>query len=128
MRPLDVSTDIIEAVVYAENDEGTELVFSLFTDPEGTKMASLFMFVSNGNGDVICGTYEAESETDEDGIAWTALTVADAYTGESYVIGFGESDEGEIYILDGENAYEGKYLDADETITYMGVAAALLDQ
>lgn len=125
---LDVTTDMIKAGVYAVSDDGTELVFSMFTDPSGTPMASLFMFTSDGSGDVICGTYEAESETDEDGITWSALTVADAYTNENFVIGFGESEEGEVYILDGETSYEGQYLSADDTITYMGTAAALLDQ
>lgn len=125
---LDVTTDMIEAGVYAVSDDGTKLVFSMFNDPSGTPMASLFMFVSNGNGDVICGTYESESETDEDGITWTALTVADAYTDENFVIGFGESEEGEVYILDGETVYEGEYLSADDTINYMGAAVALLGE
>lgn len=124
---LDVSTEMIEAGVYAISEDGTELVFSMFTEPSGTPMASLFVFPANGEGDVICGTYTAESETDEDGITWTLLTVSDVYTGEEFDIGFGELGD-QIYILDSETAYEGKYLTADETIIYMGTAAALLEE
>lgn len=124
---LDVTTDMIEAGVYAVGEDGTELVFSSFTDPSGTPMASLFAFTAEGEGDVICGTYAAESETDEDGIAWTLMTVADVYTGSEFQFGFGESDAGEVYIFSTDGTpYEGKYLSEDETITYMGTAAALL--
>ena len=52
---LDVSTDMIQAGVYAVSDDGTELVFSMFTEPSGTPMASLFIFPAEGEGDVICG-------------------------------------------------------------------------
>ena len=125
---LDVSTDMIQAGVYAVSDDGTELVFSMFTEPSGTPMASLFVFPAEGEGDVICGAYTAETETDEDGIAWTLLSVTDAYTDGEFEIGFGESDAGEVYIFDTEGTpYEGEYLSADDTIDYMGTAAALLE-
>ncbi len=124
---LDVSSDMIQAGVYAMSENGTELVFTMFTEPSGTPMASLFVFPAEGEGDVICGTYSAESETDEDGIAWTLLNVTDAYTGEGFQIGFGESDDA-VYIFDMEGTpYEGQYLSADETIEYMAVAAALME-
>lgn len=123
---LDVSTDMIQAGVYAMSEDGTELVFSMFTEPSGTPMASLFIF-SGDEGDVICGTYTAESVTDEEDITWTLLTVVDAYTDGEFEIGFGESGE-EVYIFDAEGTpYEGQYLSADETIDYMGVAAALME-
>lgn len=125
---LDVSADMIEAGVYAVSDDGTELVFSMFTEPSGTPMASLFIFGTDGEGDVICGPYDAETATDEDGIDWTLLTVTDAYTDGEFEIGFGESDE-EVYIFDVDgNPYEGQYLTEDETIVYMGTAAALMEE
>lgn len=123
---LDVSTDMIQTGVYATDDDGTELVFSMFTDPSGTPMASLFVFLSDGSGDVICGTYSGDSETDEDGITWSILTVSDVYTGSDVTFGFGEAGD-QVYILDSETAYEGQYLTADETIVYMGTAAALIE-
>lgn len=123
---LDVSTEMIQSGVYATDDEGTELVFSMFTDPSGTPMASLFVFLSDGSGDVICGTYSGDSETDEDGITWSILTVSDVYTGSDVTFGFGEAGD-QVYILDNETAYEGQYLTADETIVYMGTAAALIE-
>lgn len=125
---LDVSNEMIDAGVYAVSEDGTELVFSMFTEPSGTPMASLFIFPADGGSesDVICGAYTAESETDEDGITWTVLTVADAYTGSEFEIGFGESEE-QVYIFDtAGNAYEGQYLSADDTIDYMGAAVNLL--
>lgn len=124
---LDVSADMIETGVYAENEDGTELVLSMFKDPSGTPMASLFVFPTAGEGDVICGTYTIESETDEDGIAWSVLTVTDAYTDDVFTIGSGESGD-EVYLFDIEGTpYEGKYLTADETIVFMGTAAALME-
>ena len=124
---LDVSSDMIQAGVYATSEDGTELVFSMFTEPSGTPMASLFVFPASGEGDVICGTYTTESATDEDGITWTLLTVTDAYTDGEFEIGFGESGE-EVYIFSADGTpYEGQYLSADETISFMGTAAALME-
>ena len=124
---LDVSSDMIETGIYAVDDENNELVFSMFTAPDGSDMASLFIYCPDGSGDVICGTYEAETETDEDGIAWTKLSVDDVYTGNSFVIGFAESEDGQVCILDAEgDVYEGEYLSNDDTITYMGTAVNLL--
>lgn len=126
---LDVSTDMVSAGVYAVNEDQIELVFTMFTEPSGTPMASLFLFAPDGSGDVICGTYTAETETDEDNIGWTLLTVDDVYTGEQFTIGFGETDDGKVYIFDNEGGtYEGEYLDADETINYMGAAVALITE
>lgn len=122
---LDVTTDMIQTGVYASGDDGVELIFSMFTDPSGTPFASLFGFNADGTGNVICGTYAAASETDEDGITWTVLTVSDVYSGSDFTFGFGELGD-QVYILDSEVAYEGQYLTADETIVYMGTAAALM--
>lgn len=125
---LDVTTDMIDAGVYATGEDGMELVFSLFTEPSGTQMASLFVFAASGEGDVICGPYTGATETDEDGITWSIMTVSDVYTGTDFSFGFGESGE-EVYIFDLDGTpYEGQYLSADETIDYMGVAAALVEQ
>ena len=124
---LDVTTDMIQTGVYATGDDGIELVFSMFTVPSGEEMASLFVLGSDGSGEVLCGTYAGESETDEDGITWSALTVSDVYSGDDFTFGFGELGD-EVYLLDRSgNAYEGKYLTADETIVYMGTAAALME-
>lgn len=122
---LDVTTDMIQTGVYASGDDGVELIFSMFTDPSGTPFASLFGFNADGTGNVICGTYAAASETDEDGITWTVLTVSDVYSGSDFTFGFGELGD-QVYILDSEVAYEGQYLTADDTIVYMGTAAALM--
>ena len=124
---LDVTTDMIEVGVYAIDEENTELVFSMFTEPSGTPMASLFVYNPDGSGDVICGSYTAETETDENGITWTLLTVSDVYTEQIFEIGFAETEDGQIFIMNTEGAvYEGKYLTADETVVYMGTAVGLL--
>lgn len=123
---LDVSSDMIQVGVYAVSEDGTELVFSMFTDPSGTPMASLFVFLADGTGDVICGPYTGETETDEDGINWTALTVSDVYTGSDFTFGSGELGD-QVFLLDSEDAYEGQYLTADETIDYMAAAVALME-
>ena len=124
---LDVTTDMISVGVYAADENQNELVFSMFTAPSGTPMASLFVYSPDGSGDVICGTYTAETNTDEDGMNWTRLTVTDVYTSQDFEIGFAENDSDQVYILNAAGAvYEGKYLSADETVTYMGTAVALL--
>ena len=125
---LDVTSDMIQSGLYATDDNGGEYVFSLFTAPDGEQFASLFVFDNNeSSGDVICGPYTAASETDDNGIAWTMLTVSDVYTGNEFKIGCAEPDDGSCYIFDqNANVYTAKYLSADETIAYMGSAAALM--
>lgn len=124
---LDVSSDMISVGVYAADENQNELVFSMFTAPSGKPMASLFVYSPDGSRDVICGTYTAETNTDEDGMNWTLLTVTDVYTAQDFEIGFAENDSDQVYILNAAGAvYEGQYLSADETVTYMGTAVALL--
>lgn len=124
---LDVTSDMISAGVYAVDENQNELVFTMFTEPSGTDMASLFVYAPDGTGDVICGEYTAETETDEDNITWTSLDVTDVYTGNVFSIGFAESEDGQVYIIDtAGTVYEGQYLSADDTVVYMGTAVALL--
>lgn len=124
---LDVTADMISAGVYAVDENQNELVFTMFTEPSGTAMASLFVYAPDGTGDVICGEYTAETETDEDNTTWTALDVTDVYTGNVFSIGFAESEDGQVYIIDTTGTvYEGQYLSADDTVVYMGTAVALL--
>ena len=128
---LDVSEDMIEVGVYGMDEEGTELVFSMFKGPDGNEYVSLIGFDNNSDsGDVICGTYEASSEVDEDGDNWTYFNVSDVYTGEDFQLGVAERPETEeVLFFDAEgNVIEGQYLSESETINYMGSAAGLLMQ
>ncbi|WP_432651811.1 hypothetical protein, partial [Huintestinicola sp.] len=69
----------------------------------------------------------SETETDENGITWTLLTGSDVYTEQTFEIGFAETEDGQVFILNTAGAvYEGQYLTADETIVYMGTAVAML--
>ncbi len=127
---LDVDEDMIDVGAYGTDSDGTELVFSMFTGPDGNAYVSLFEFDNNSeSGDVICGQYEASTETDEDGDEWTYFDVTDAYTGNHFNLGVGERPETEEVVFfnaDGD-VIEGKFLTASETIDYMGSAAALID-
>jgi hypothetical protein len=125
---LDVSSDMIKTGLYAKDDNGNELVFSLFTAPDGNDYVSLFTFDADGTGDVLCGQYTAtKKDAGEDGIAWTVLDGTDVYTGKSFSIGVVEADDGSAAFYDQNGTvYTAQYLDADQTITYMGTAAALL--
>ena len=124
---LDVTADMIDAGVYAVDENQNELVFTMFTEPSGTPMASLFVYAPDGTGDVICGVYTADVETDEDNITWTSLDLTDVYTGNEFTIGFAESEDDQVYIIDTTGTvYEGQYLSADDTVVYMGTAVALL--
>ena len=73
------------------------------------------------------GNAPAETETDENGITWTLLTVTDVYTEQNFEIGFAETEDGQVFIMNtAGSVYEGKYLTADETVVYMGTAVGLL--
>ena len=124
---LDVTADMIEVGIYAVDEENTQLVFSMFTEPSGTPMASLFVYNPDGSGDVICGPYTNASKTDENGITWTLLTGSDVYTEQTFEIGFAETEDGQVFIMNSAGGvYEGQYLTADETVVYMGTAVGLL--
>ena len=126
---LDVTSDMIDAGAYAVADDGTELVLTLFTAPDDNQYVSLFVFDTDGTGDVLCGIPTSDTYTDEDNIAWTSLEANDVYTGTDFTVGFAEGDDGSCYIFDTQGTvYEGTYLSADDTITYMGTAVALLDE
>ncbi len=82
---LDVDETMIDVGAYGKDDAGGELVFTMFTGPDGNKYVSLFGFDNNSeSGDVICGQYEAETEVDEDGDEWTYFDVEDVYTGDHF--------------------------------------------
>ena len=126
---MDVDENMVEVGVYGMDKDGTELVFTMFTGPDGLEYVSLFEFDNKDNsGDVICGTYEASTEKDEDGDDWTYFAVSDAYTGNTYNLGIGERAETEevVFFNEAGDVIEGKYLTEAETINYMGSAAALL--
>ena len=126
---LDVDENMIDVGAYGSGEDGTELVFTMFTGPDNNKYVSLIGFDNNSNsGDVICGQYEATTETDEDGDEWTYFDVTDVYTGNHFNLGVCERPETEevaFFDADG-NVVEAKFLSASETINYMGSAAALL--
>ena len=124
---LDVTADMIKVGIHAIDEDNTELVFSMFTAPSGTPMASMFVFETDGSGDVICGPYTSDTYTDENGINWSLLTVSDVYRELTFEIGFAETDDGQVCIMNSAGSvYEGQYLTADGTIAYMGTAAALI--
>lgn len=126
---LDVSEDMVDVGAYGMDEDGTELVFTMFTGPDGNKYVSLIGFDNNNDGgDVICGQYEATTEKDEDGDEWTNFIVSDVYTGDQFHLGVCERPETEevaFYDKDG-NVVEAKFLTAADTINYMGSAVALL--
>ena len=115
---------MIDTGLYAKDEDGAEYVLSLFTY-DNTKYCSMIIVAADGSNDVICGAYEAATETDEDGVDWTVLQFEDVYTGTYFQIGFADT-ENECYFLDqAGNSYTAEYLDADQTITYMGAAVAV---
>ena len=126
---LDVDEDMIDVGAYGISPDGLELVFSMFTAPDNNRYVSLFGFDNNSDGgSVICGQYEASTETDEDGDEWTYFDVSDVYSGENFQLGVCERPETEEIFFFDENGevIEGKFLTNAETINYMGTAAGLL--
>ena len=125
---LDVTADLVDAALYAVDDDNTEYVITLFRDPDGYSYVSLMIVPQDGQGDVLCGAYDdsnVTNVTDEDNIDWTEISTTDVYTGDDFSAVFVEAVDGSIAIANSDFSLvmEGQYLTADEAIAYMGAAA-----
>lgn len=125
---LDVTADLVDAALYAMDDDNTEYVITLFRDPDGYSYVSLMIVPQDGQGDVLCGAYDdsnVTNVTDEDNIDWTEISTTDVYTGDDFTAVFVEADDGSVAIANSDFSLvmEGQYLTADEAIAYMGAAA-----
>lgn len=125
---LDVIADLVDAALYAVDDDNTEYVITLFRDPDGYSYVSLMIVPQDGQGDVLCGAYDdsnVTNVTDEDNIDWTEISTTDVYTGDDFSAVFVEADDGSVAIANSDFSLvmEGQYLTADEAIDYMGAAA-----
>ena len=125
---LDVTADLVDAALYAVDDDNTESVITLFRDPDGDSYVSLMIVPQDGQGDVLCGAYDdsnVTNVTDEDNIDWTEISTTDVYTGDDFSAVFVEADDGSVAIANSDFSLvmEGQYLTADEAIAYMGAAA-----
>ncbi len=125
---LDVTADLVDAALYAVDDDNTEYVITLFRDPDGYSYVSLMIVPQDGQGDVLCGAYDdsnVTNVTDEDNIDWTEISTTDVYTGDDFSAVFVEADNGSVAIANSDFSLvmEGQYLTADEAIAYMGAAA-----
>lgn len=125
---LDVTADLVDAALYAVDDDNTEYVITLFRDPDGYSYVSLMIVPQDGQGDVLCGAYDdsnVTNVTDEDNIDWTEISTTDVYTGDDFSAVFVEADDGFVAIANSDFSLvmEGQYLTADEAIAYMGAAA-----
>lgn len=130
---LDVTADIVDAALYAVDDDNTEYVITLFRDPDGYSYVSLMIVPQDGQGDVLCGAYDdsnVTNVTDEDNIDWTEISTTDVYTGDDFSAVFVEADDGSVAIANSDFSLvmEGQYLTADEAIAYMGAAANYINQ
>lgn len=125
---LDVTADLVDAALYAVDDDSTEYVITLFRDPDGYSYVSLMIVPQDGQGDVLCGAYDdsnVTNVTDDDNIDWTEISTTDVYTGDDFSAVFVEADDGSVAIANSDFSLvmEGQYLTADEAIDYMGAAA-----
>ena len=125
---LDVTADLVDAALYAVDDDNTEYVITLFRNPDGYNYVSLMIVPQDGQGDVLCGAYDdsnVTNVTDEDNIDWTEISTTDVYTGDDFSAVFVEADDGSVAIANSDFSLvmEGQYLTADEAIAYMGAAA-----
>lgn len=125
---LDVTADLVDAALYAVDDDSTEYVITLFRDPDGYSYVSLMIVPQDGQGDVLCGAYDdsnVTNVTDDDNIDWTEISTTDVYTGDDFSAVFVEADDGSVAIANSDFSLvmEGQYLTADEAIAYMGAAA-----
>lgn len=130
---LDVTADLVDAALYAVDDDNTEYVITLFRNPDGYSYVSLMIVPQDGQGDVLCGAYDdsnVTNVTDEDNIDWTEISTTDVYTGDDFSAVFVEADDGSVAIANSDFSLvmEGQYLTADEAIAYMGAAANYINQ
>lgn len=129
---LDVTADLVDAALYAVDDDNTEYVITLFRDPDGYSYVSLMIVPQDGQGDVLCGAYDdsnVTNVTDDDNIDWTEISTTDVYTGDDFSAVFVEADDGSVAIANSDFSLvmEGQYLTADEAIAYMGAAATYIN-
>ena len=125
---VEETADLVDAALYAVDDDNTEYVITLFRDPDGYSYVSLMIVPQDGQGDVLCGAYDdsnVTNVTDEDNIDWTEISTTDVYTGDDFSAVFVEADDGSVAIANSDFSLvmEGQYLTADEAIAYMGAAA-----
>lgn len=130
---LDVTTDLVDAGIYAVDESNTEYVITLFRDPDENPYISLMMVNEDGSGDIICGAYDADSVTtipdEENGVDWTVFDITDVYTEEDCTIIFAEGDDGSVAVTNADFSVimEGEYLSNEETINYMGAAVSFIE-
>ena len=130
---LDVTTDLVDAGIYAVDESNTEYVITLFRDPDDNPYISLMMVNEDGSGDIICGAYDADSVTtvpdEENGVDWTVFDITDVYTEEDCTIVFAEGDDGSVAVTNADFSVimEGEYLSNEETINYMGAAVSFIE-
>ena len=125
---LDVTADLVDAALYAVDDDNTEYVITLFRDPDGYSYVSLMIVPQDGQGDVLFVAYDdsnVSNVTYEDNIDWTEISSTDVYTCDDFSAVFVEADDGSVAIANSDFSLvmEGQYLTADEAIAYMGAAA-----
>lgn len=131
---LDVTTDLVDAGIYAVDESNTEYVITLFRDPDDNPYISLMMVNEDGSGDLICGAYDADSVTtvpdEENGVDWTVFDITDVYTDVDCTIVFAEGDDGSVAVTNADFSVimEGEYLSNEEAINYMGAAVSFIDQ
>ena len=130
---LDVTTDLVDAGIYAVDESNTEYVITLFRDPDENPYISLMMVNEDGSGDLICGAYDESCITsipdEENGVDWTVFDITDVYTDVDCTIVFAEGDDGSVAVANADFSVimEGEYLTNEEAINYMGAAVSFID-
>ena len=130
---LDVTTDLVDAGIYAVDESNTEYVITLFRDLDDNPYISLMMVNEDGSGDLICGAYDESCITsipdEENGVDWTVFDITDVYTEEDCTIIFAEGDDGSVAVTNADFSVimEGEYLSNEETINYMGAAVSFIE-
>lgn len=126
---LDVTADMVDTGAHGVDADNTELTFTMFKGNDSKDYVALISFdQASETGEVICGTYEASTETDKDGNEWTYFDVTDAYTGDVYKLGISQKpDTDEISFLNkGGDVIKGQKIDQDLAIQYMGSASTII--
>ena len=127
---LDVTPEMINAGLFARDEEGTELLLSMFTLPSGTPVTAMSVTEADGTGSIVCGAYEAEIVTDPENkaLTYTYMTFIDVFTGTQIQLAAIESEaDGSCSVMNGAgDIYTAEYLSSEETVDRMTAAVKAL--
>ena len=129
---LDVTPEMINSGLLAHDDEGTELLLSIFTMPSGTPVAAMAVTEKDGTGSIVCGAYDGEivTDTENEAVTYVYMNFIDVFTGaEISLAAIENSSDGSCSVMNGAgDIYIAEYLSPADTVDRMTAAVNALSE